>query len=91
MRLQFERGEITLYEWIPVRMNLHGLFKKGQLKTLQKMLGSFSIVMHNNTDQGNKKVKGKFSEIIFDDHVTRMRKQLRKAESLPANAYRYVA
>ncbi|HEV8083300.1 MAG TPA: Gfo/Idh/MocA family oxidoreductase, partial [Chitinophagaceae bacterium] len=24
MRLQFERGEITLYEWIPVKMKIHG-------------------------------------------------------------------
>jgi predicted dehydrogenase len=25
MRLLFERGEITLFEWVPVRMKLHGL------------------------------------------------------------------
>lgn len=70
MRLQFERGDITLYEWIPVRMKLNGLFKKEQLKTLHELIGSFSIVEHNNTDQTDKKVRGKFSEIIFDDHVT---------------------
>jgi predicted dehydrogenase len=70
MRLQFERGEITLYEWVPVRMKLHGLLKKEELKSLKALIGSFTITSHDNLDQVNKKVKGKFSEIIFDDHVT---------------------
>ena len=27
MRLQFEYGEITLYEWIPVKIKLHGFLQ----------------------------------------------------------------
>ncbi len=69
MRLQFERGEITLYEWVPVRMKLHGLFKKEQLKTLQELIGSFTIIKHNE-DNTEKKVKGRFREIIFNEEVT---------------------
>ncbi len=69
MRLQFERGDITLYEWIPVKMKLHGLLKKEELKTLHELIGLFAIVKHD-TNQTNKKVRGKFSEISFDDHVT---------------------
>lgn len=70
MRLQFEKGDITLYEWVPVKMKLHGLFKNEQLKTLYDLIGSFSIVEHNNTGQTDKQVRGKFSDIIFDAHVT---------------------
>jgi hypothetical protein len=29
MRLLFERGDITLYEWVPVKMRLHGLLGPG--------------------------------------------------------------
>ena len=29
MRLLFERGEITLFEWVPVKMRLHGLLDGG--------------------------------------------------------------
>ena len=69
MRLQFEKGDITLYEWIPVKMKLHGLFKKEDLKTLQDMIGQCSIVEYD-TDETQKKGTGKFAEIIFDHQVT---------------------
>jgi len=70
MRLQFERGEITLYAWVPVRMKLHGLLRKEQLEKLRGMMGTVSVVHHDEQRSVNQKVKGRFSEIIFDDHVT---------------------
>jgi predicted dehydrogenase len=70
MRLQFERGEITLYEWVPVMMKLHGLLEKEELEKLHEMLGTVSVVHHNERPAANQKVRGRFSEIIFDDHVT---------------------
>ena len=69
MRLQFERGEITLYEWVPVKMKLHGLVQDEQLKFLKEMVGESSIVYHNQTP-GNQKVKGRFVEINFDKEIT---------------------
>jgi predicted dehydrogenase len=69
MRLQFEKGEITLFGWIPVRMKLHGLFTKKQLQRLPELIGSFSIV-ENCPEQVSKKVTGRFLNIIYDDHVT---------------------
>jgi predicted dehydrogenase len=69
MRLQFERGEITLYEWIPVRMKLHGLFKNDQLEKLKELIGSCSIIKHS-ADDAEKKVKGRFTEIVFNEEVT---------------------
>jgi predicted dehydrogenase len=72
MRLLFERGEITLYGWVPVKMKLHGLLYKGQLENLQELMGSCSIVHHNHNDQdpAGHKVKGRFVEVIFEDHIT---------------------
>ena len=69
IRLQFEKGEITLYEWVPVKMKLHGLFEKEQLKKLHKLINGFSITRHTDNN-ANKKVKGRFTDILFDDHIT---------------------
>ena len=69
MRLLFERGEITLYEWVPVSMKLHGLFTNEQLKALQDLIGPCTIVKHPAETSG-KKVMGRFTEIIFDQQVT---------------------
>ena len=43
MRLLFERGEITLYEWVPVKMKLHGLTKAGELKRLEAITNTAAI------------------------------------------------
>ncbi len=67
MRLLFEHGEITLYEWVPVKMKLHGLVKHVQLKYLKrtnwKMLPLFITISHKKRNQT---VKGRFTEISFD-------------------------
>lgn len=70
MRLQFEHGEITLYEWIPVRMRLFGLLKNEQLASLQAMLQPCQIVYHDKISPAVQKTKGRFTDIIFDAHVT---------------------
>jgi len=70
MRLQFERGDITLYEWIPVRIKLHGLLQREQLKDIGNMLENLSVVHHTEPSLTNQKVQGRFTEIIFNDHVT---------------------
>ncbi|HEY4937214.1 MAG TPA: Gfo/Idh/MocA family oxidoreductase, partial [Puia sp.] len=41
-RLLFERGEITMYGWVPVKMKLHGLLQNGQLEKLKEKVVSFS-------------------------------------------------
>ena len=70
MRLQFERGEITLYEWVPVRMKLHGLVKDQQLEAFKEMAGNFSIIDPGKTLTRNQQVKGRFLEINFDKEIT---------------------
>jgi predicted dehydrogenase len=69
MRLQFEQGDITLYGWIPVKMRLHGLMKKETLERIHEWLGVFSVV-HQNAGTGEKKVRGRFRDIVFDTHTT---------------------
>ncbi len=70
MRLLFERGDITLYEWIPVKMKLHGLFKNGDVKRLKDITGGCKIVYNGNAQTKNKNVTGRFTEINFDEEIT---------------------
>jgi len=70
MRLQFEKGDVTLYEWVPVKMRLHGLLKKEQLEKLKSALGKCSIVQHNTSQVANQRVRGRFRDVVFDDHIT---------------------
>jgi predicted dehydrogenase len=66
MRLQFERGDITLYEWVPVRMRLHGLVLHAQVEELKLSLGNCLIVEHITPSTANNKVRGRFKDIVFD-------------------------
>lgn len=70
MRLLFEHGEITLYEWVPVKMKLHGLVKDGQLEYLKEIIGGSSVIYHNKTPRGNQTATGRFTEINFDEEIT---------------------
>ena len=68
MRLLFEHGEITLYEWVPVKMKLHGLIKNEKLKYLKEIIGKSEIIYIGKTTK-NQKVKGRFIEINFDKEI----------------------
>jgi predicted dehydrogenase len=70
MRLLFEHGEITLYEWVPVKMKLHGLVNDGQLRYLKELNRDAAIIYHNKTQKENQRVKGRFAEIYFDNEIT---------------------
>ncbi len=70
MRLQFERGDITLYEWIPVRMRMHGLVLNAQLEELKLNLGNCTIIEHTIPSDKNNKVRGRFKDIYFDRLIT---------------------
>jgi predicted dehydrogenase len=70
MRLEFERGDITLYGWIPGKIKLHGLFNNEQLTRLDKIIGPCSIVEHDNANQRNREATGRFLEITFDHYLT---------------------
>lgn len=70
MRLQFDRGDITLYEWVPVKIRLHGLLKTEQIEKLKSILPGCSIIKHSHPGLQNQKVRGKFKDIYFDEVIT---------------------
>lgn len=70
MRLLFEHGEITLYEWIPVKIKLHGLLKDDQLNHLKEIMGACSIKFQNEMYGRDNNVTGRFTQINFDTEVT---------------------
>lgn len=67
LRLQFERGEITLYGWVPVSMRLHGIFQRAELNNLKNLVSVFSILKED--DHKDQQVKGRFKEIYFDKEM----------------------
>ena len=70
LRLQFEKGEITLYGWIPVKMQLHGLMKETDRQKVHAMLGDFSAFEKIDDNRVNYMVKGRFADIVFDNEIT---------------------
>jgi predicted dehydrogenase len=70
MRLLFERGEITLFEWVPVKMKLHGLAGTAELKRLEGLLKTSARAVGTKEQWTARKVKGRFKEIDFDQHIT---------------------
>jgi len=70
MLLQFEYSEITLYEWIPVKIKLHGIFTNEHFEKILEQLPGASVVYHNLYEENIYKMKGRFSEKDFDVHVT---------------------
>lgn len=62
LRLQFERGDVTLEEWVPVRMKLNGLVTEPELLRLRELSPNISLnrVVNDNTGA----MKGRFKNII---------------------------
>ncbi|MBK9732642.1 MAG: Gfo/Idh/MocA family oxidoreductase [Chitinophagaceae bacterium] len=89
MRLQFERGEITLYGWIPVKIKLHGLLLHHHLEILQNQLEGAKIEQQDADYPEVQLTRGRFQEVLFDHHVTihygnEMEKQDRYRQMLTA-------
>ncbi|MEO7174824.1 MAG: Gfo/Idh/MocA family oxidoreductase, partial [Saprospiraceae bacterium] len=68
MRLQFEHGDITLYEWVPVKIRIHGLMKLEHLEELQEMFPDATLEFHGK--QGPQQTLGSFKPIEFDAYLT---------------------
>ncbi len=67
MRLQFERGDITLYEWIPVKIRIHGLVDDKQSEKLMRKFPGCSVIDHAPKTQI---AHGRFKEIHFSKLIT---------------------
>jgi predicted dehydrogenase len=86
MRLQFERGDVTLYGWVPVRLKLTGLLDLAQIHDIQTLMpesevripgaGGIEITWTSDHASNRSKVrpahsaKGRFKAIVYDHRVT---------------------
>ncbi len=65
MRLQFERGEITLYEWVPTRLKMTALSDEKDLQNLKTIFPQATIeIIESNTEP--KTTRGRFKEIKYN-------------------------
>lgn len=68
IKLQFEKGDITLYEWVPVKMVLEGLVTHKDLRQLEEIIGDVNVERMTG-DPERPPAKGRFSTIQYDEHV----------------------
>jgi predicted dehydrogenase len=69
MKLQFERGDLTLYEWVPVSMKLHGILKQDDKTRLMELLEPAAISLDSHYVDPQH-ATGRFNAISYDDMVT---------------------
>ena len=68
-RLLFERGEITLFEWVPTRIIIHGLVLDEHLTALQTIFGDAEIDICEVFDNGNNHFRGRFKDFQADKEI----------------------
>lgn len=69
MRLQFEKGDISLFEWVPVKLRLTGLLENNQIEKLKKLMPNCTTNEAENSNKENQKVIGRFQDLVFDQHI----------------------
>jgi len=69
MKLQFEHGEITLHEWVPVKMRIEGLVKEVELERLFEISNQLNISKRDIKNWPGSSTRGRFKEIHFDAQV----------------------
>ena len=69
MRLQFERGEITLYEWVPTRLKMTAICNDDELLKLRFLFKGAEIdfVDHHETQ---KVIRGRFKTITYAHKIS---------------------
>jgi predicted dehydrogenase len=77
MRLQFERGDLTLHEWVPVGMRLHGVLQSGQLDRLKEIMGESKIVHHAKPATGGDHITLEYEnplgkQVLYQSMLTAM-------------------
>ncbi|HLI94255.1 MAG TPA: Gfo/Idh/MocA family oxidoreductase, partial [Puia sp.] len=68
-RLLFERGDIRLDGWVPVRLTAHGLLGNNELRVLRDLLPGASVHATVAKSSGHKP-RGRFKDIDYDEEVT---------------------
>lgn len=68
MRLQFERGEITLFEWVPTRLVLNCICTDDELARLQAIFPEAAIDLASQTD-GPRAARGRGKDFSYRHRV----------------------
>ena len=98
LRLEFERGEVTLYEWIPVRVKIHGLVNNSDLEELKNIFKDAKIDYLDSFSGDNKKFRGRFKEFQADhkisltagEHVQKMERYRQMLTSMFEDQMRWI-
>jgi predicted dehydrogenase len=64
MRLQFERGEITLYEWVPTQLRMTALCSEEELGSLKSLFPGATMDFLERHDQPQN-TRGRFKSITY--------------------------
>ena len=70
MRLQFDRGDITLYEWVPVKIRIHGLLTDDIVEKMKIHFPDAVWEIHDPAIDHPYHVKGKFKDISYTARIT---------------------
>lgn len=68
MRLQFERGDITLEEWVPNRLVLHALCTQAESERLQALFPAATMTVLERWD-APQHARGRFKSIEYDRKI----------------------
>jgi predicted dehydrogenase len=68
-RLLFERGELTLFEWVPTRIIIHGLVLDEHFSKLQEIFEDAEIDICDTFDKDNNSFKGRFKNFRADKEI----------------------
>jgi hypothetical protein len=66
LRLLFEKGEVTLHEWVPVRADIKGLISNEEELKLQEMFPGAIIRVIEKFEGKNRICRGNFKEYAVD-------------------------
>jgi predicted dehydrogenase len=69
LRLLFERGEVTLHEWVPVRVNIKGLITNEEELVWQEIFPEAIIEEIEKYEGENRICHGNFKEYIVDKMI----------------------
>ena len=68
MRLQFERGDITLEEWVPNRLVLHAACTRAESERLRALFPAATMTMFEQWDEPQH-ARGRFRPIEYDRKI----------------------
>jgi predicted dehydrogenase len=68
MRLQFERGDITLHEWVPTRLVLNAICSNEEVEALKALFPGAAITSTDQSDEVQT-ARGRFKPVQFHQKI----------------------